>query len=294
MSTHKLVPGTLQGRVTELSKRIRKQGREPYRELVEDAGVRFLLTLLDQTEKRKEQTNAENPFLHPDPELIIADLSETHLAILNRYSVWENHLLIITRAFEPQEMLLTLADFEALWICMREYEAIGFYNGGRDAGASQAHKHLQLLPLPFFPKLPSVPIEPLVSEALEKGLSTIPRFSFLHTFAPLNRNITSDPQTAARICFKLYGSLLGRLGMPAPLQGVPMKQVMPYNLLLTRDWMLLAPRSRECFNGISLNSLAYAGSFYVQNREELDLLKGAGLLQVLASVSLPDRKAFNE
>ena len=43
----------------------------------------------------------------------------------------------------------------------------------------------------------------------------------------------------------------------------------PYNLLATRDWTMIVPRTQECFGPISLNSLAFAGSLLVKNREQL-------------------------
>ena len=62
--------------------------------------------------------------------------------------VLDDHLLITPRAFEPQEALLTPEDFAALWSCMGGAPVLGFYNGGVTAGASQPHKHLQLIRLP--------------------------------------------------------------------------------------------------------------------------------------------------
>ena len=56
----------------------------------------------------------------------------------------------MTRAFEEQTDLLNLEDFAALWFCLQEIDGLAFFNGGKIAGASQRHKHLQLIPLPFF------------------------------------------------------------------------------------------------------------------------------------------------
>jgi ATP adenylyltransferase len=56
---------------------------------------------------------------------------------------------------------------------------------------------------------------------------------------------------------------------------------------MTRQWMLLVPRSREFFNSISINSLAFAGSFFVRNKEQMELLKKHGPMTALKSVALP-------
>ncbi len=48
--------------------------------------------------------------------------------------------------------------------------------------------------------------------------------------------------------------------------------------------MLVVPRSRENWRGVSINALGFAGSLLVRNREELDELKRIGPLAVLKSV----------
>ncbi|MFI0459866.1 MAG: hypothetical protein ACH254_19950, partial [Candidatus Thiodiazotropha endolucinida] len=40
-----------------------------------------------------------NPFLPPEPEMTVADITSTHLSVLNKFNVVENHLLIVTRDF---------------------------------------------------------------------------------------------------------------------------------------------------------------------------------------------------
>jgi ATP adenylyltransferase len=50
--------------------------------------------------------------------------------------------------------------------------------------------------------------------------------------------------------------------------------------------MLLIPRSREYFEDISLNSLAFAGSFFLRNEQQLEKLKSAGPLNALKSVTM--------
>ena len=49
--------------------------------------------------------------------------------------------------------------------------------------------------------------------------------------------------------------------------------------------MLIVPRSRDDFESISLNALAFAGHFLVGNEAEFQLLKERGPVQALTSVS---------
>ena len=267
-------------------------------EFIEDGGIRFFVRILsslqrkDEARQKQQESSATgmamNPFLPYEKALFVADISDTHVALLNKFNVVEHHLLIITRHFEDQETLLTLQDFEALWACMAEYNGLGFYNGGEAAGASQQHKHLQMVPLPLVPEGPEVPIEPLIARArFEDRLGIIPGVPFLHVFVQLERDIVASPLDAARKTFELYAAMLDRVGLEPPVAGGRKLQSVPYCFLTTRQWMLLIPRSREFFDSISINSLGFAGALLVKNREQMDLLKKCGPMTALKSVALP-------
>ncbi|HSQ77945.1 MAG TPA: phosphorylase [Nitrospirota bacterium] len=263
---------------------------------IEDNGIRFFVRVLSslrrKDEARKKQDAGSkggktvNPFLPPEKDLLVADLTDTHLAVLNKFNVVEHHLLIVTRGFEDQDTLLTLQDFEALWLCMAEFSSLGFYNGGREAGASQQHKHLQLVPLPLAPEGPAIPIEPLLEGVGAPGEPcAIPAFSFVHSFVRLAPDIARDTAAAAKTSFALYGEMLRSIGLNTPDASRLIVQSMPYCFLVARGWMLLVPRSHEFFDGVSLNSLAYAGSLFVRNEEQLARLKAFGPMKALASAA---------
>jgi ATP adenylyltransferase len=59
----------------------------------------------------------------------------------------------------------------------------------------------------------------------------------------------------------------------------------PYNLLLTRDWLLVVPRSRDQWDGISVNALGFAGSLFVRRAEDIERLRADGPLRLLAGVA---------
>lgn len=267
-------------------------------EFIEDAGMRFFVRILTSLERKAEEKQKQkaseaagksvNPFLPYDKALHVADISDTHSALLNKYNVAENHLLIVTRHFEDQEVLLTVSDFEALWVCMAEYNGLGFYNGGEAAGASQRHKHLQMVPLPLAPDGPEIPIEPLFTEAAFRGImGTIPAFPFRHVFVRLANNMVNSPSEAARRLFEIYASSLVHLGMEPPDAGSLKRQSAPYCFILTRKWVLLVPRSREFCGSISINSLGFAGALLVRNTEEMGFLKEYGPMEVLRTVGMP-------
>ncbi|MCG2722195.1 MAG: DUF4922 domain-containing protein [Thermodesulfovibrionales bacterium] len=267
-------------------------------EFIEDAGVRFFVRIFASLRKKAEEKQKQqaseaagisvNPFLPYDKALHVADISDTHIALLNKYNVVDHHLLIVTRHFEDQEILLTISDFETLWVCMAEYNSLGFYNGGEAAGASQRHKHLQMVPLPLAPEGPDIPIEPLFKEAIFTGnMATIPAFSFRHVFIPLENDMVNSPLEAARRSFALYASSLVHLGMTPPDTGSLKRQSVPYCFILTRKWMLLVPRSREFCDSISINSLGFTGALLVRNTEEMGFLKEYGPMNALRNVGVP-------
>lgn len=260
---------------------------------VEQGGVRFLVRILANLNRKHEAKKATkalgkafNPFLPYEEDLFVADISKTHVCLLNKYNVANYHLLIITRDFEEQETLLTLQDFEALWACMAEFEGLAFYNAGKTAGASQRHKHLQLVPLPLTPEGSPIPIEPLFTTALFQGsIGKIPGLPFSHGFAQLDTSLEASPLKAAEAALAHYHDLLQAVGLS---QSMPEnKQPGAYNLLLTRRWMFLVPRLQEDFESISVNSLGFAGALLVRNEQQLERLKNYGPLNVLKSVALP-------
>jgi len=267
-------------------------------EFVEDRGVRFFVRVLANLQRKSAQRAKEersaaagkpvNPFLPYEQALFVADVSESHVAILNKFNVVDRHLLIVTREFKQQRSLLTLRDFEAWWRCLGEYESLGFYNGGPEAGASQPHKHLQLVPLPLAPQGPPVPIAPLLAAVRGTAWSgAIPGFDFSHRFAVLS--VATSQRAAAREAFESYLSLLEQVDLRPSPGGDSNLQGGPYNLLVTKKWLLLVPRSRECFGSISINALGFAGALLVWNEEQLRALRAAGPLTALRETALPLR-----
>jgi ATP adenylyltransferase len=255
-------------------------------EWLEEAGVNFLVRIIDNLvrkdqAKRKQLNNKEfNPFLPYEKELFVSDISATHLCLLNKYNVVDYHILIVTRSFEDQETWLTLADFEAMWLSLAEINGLAFYNGGKEAGASQKHKHLQLIPLPIMEA--STPIDTVIAATIwdDAGIGNSPLFPFSHAIAGFDFRQIFTPQEMAEITLKLYDQLLKRVGLSITGN----KQTGAYNLLATRQWMMIIPRQQESFKSISINALGFAGALLVRNNEQLQSLKNVGPLTVLQNV----------
>ena len=266
---------------------------ETVEESVDDGGVRFVVRRVSSL-ARKEAAPGErgtgsprNPFLPYDEDLFVAEIHRTHVALLNKFNVLEGHLLIVTRRYVDQEALIDRGDFAALAACMREFDGLGFYNGGRQAGASQPHKHLQMVPLPLGRGGPPVPVEPLFDAVRgAKGIVRVPALPFRQAFSWIDPHWFDDVGAGARHLRALYLGLLGAAGLRGIEAGGESRQSAPYNLLLTRRWMLLVPRASECFESIPVNALGFAGSLFVRDDAQLQALKRAGPMQVLESVAV--------
>ncbi|MEB3231536.1 MAG: phosphorylase [Leptolyngbyaceae bacterium] len=269
-------------------------------EFVEQNGITFLVRILsnlklkEQARKQQQALQAAgkdfNPFLPYEEDLFVTHLSSTHVCLLNKFNVVDHHVLIVTREFEHQNTWLKHQDFFALWQGLRQIDGLAFYNGGTIAGASQQHKHLQLVPLPVVPGEQAIPVETVLplsspSSTAEKG--NLPFYHGLRTFN-LAPHLT--PQIAATSLLNHYWDLLNELGLQH--QGEGDRHTHPYNLLVTRRWMLLVPRSQEKAYNISINALGFAGSLFVKNMAQLDILKNHGPMALLQSVTYPQEPPF--
>lgn len=302
MSPLLLQPGSLWPALVEHSRHALACGAmqpvETSEEIVHDAGVDFLVRRLSSLERKEEATRHNeqaarpgNPFLPHEPDLFVADISESHFALLNKFNVIAHHLLIVTRRFVDQETLIDLEDFRALAACMAQLDGLAIYNGGPVGGASQPHKHLQLVPLPLVAGGSPVPMESLFAVLQGRpGVLRVPGLPFRNAFAWLDPGDFEDVEAAAAYLQRRYRELLAAVGL-APAAEFGERQRAPYNWLATRRWMLLVPRSAECFDSVSVNSLGYAGSMFVRDAAQMAVLTRAGPMAVLAAVSLPDLKS---
>ncbi len=250
---------------------------------MEQGGIKFVVRVVENVERKRiarlMQPSDANPFLPYDEDLYVTQVSDSHVCLLNKFNVVEHHLLIVTRDFESQDSMLTAADFEALWLCLAEFDSLVFYNSGTIAGASQPHKHLQQVSLPIGAGPERMPMDgPIALTKLVNGMGAVPVLPFLNALADTSDLAVASPAEAAQPTLDMYREMLARLGCRPPTDS--------YNLLATRDWMLVVPRSAEKYRTISVNSLGFAGSLLVRNEEELGLVRDVGPLDILQAVAV--------
>ena len=93
-------------------------------------------------------------------------LTEHHRLIFNKFPARKHHVLVITKEPERQSSKLNTEDFKAALIALKTLdEAFLYYNAGAVAGASQDHKHMQVIPVQSLPN-GRIPIHDRVMDAL--------------------------------------------------------------------------------------------------------------------------------
>ncbi|MCB0042270.1 MAG: hypothetical protein KDE23_21440 [Caldilinea sp.] len=251
---------------------------------VDDGGVRFVVRMLAGHNAKPQPGPAlaasapHNPFLPYDPALFVADLAPAHVCLLNKYPVVANHLLVVTRSYASQDELLDADDFAALAHCMAQVDGLAFYNGGRIAGASQHHKHLQVAPFPLDPEGADLPMEAVLGARAAAGrLVQAEALPFPHCLAWLPPD---HPPDAAALA-EHYRAMLRAVGVWDGGDTLPR----PYNWLATRRWAMVVPRTAEKVGGMSVNALGFAGSLLVRDAAHLAWLRDFGPLAALDAVA---------
>ena len=275
--------------------------------LVDDGGWTFVLRVARslqakteaaaaQAQKAKKQegkSRAFNPFDPPDPRLVVTPLPPSHTLVLNKFNVADGHVLIITQAFEPQEAPLTPADAAAAWAVVTSFPGAGgllYFNRGPLSGASQPHKHVQVVPLPL--------------DAAEAGSDDTARAPFegaalASVTAAGAPQLTVTPVRSLPVCG--YAASMPPAPGPTPTQlaaclgdlaaacGVEggSDAATSYNLVLTRRCALAVPRSAAGVGPVGVNAIGYAGSLLVRTETELEYVREAGPWGVLRACGVP-------
>lgn len=224
-----------------------------------------------------------NPFLPWEPALEVDRLGSNHVVLLNKYPVQPGHLLLITHDWQPQSGWLTPVDWQAVTELDADTGGLWFFNSCAAAGASQPHRHLQVLPR--HAGEPSCPLAAQFAAQLEPpGLLEADAVPWPWAYRLSRR---PDPLGSSDLeC--LYREHAAQLGLGCPLHDP--QPLHPYNLLFDDQWFLTVRRCQEHCAGFSLNALAFAGYLLCTERSDLTWLAREGplaLLQAVASAPLP-------
>ncbi|TQV71492.1 phosphorylase [Aliikangiella marina] len=220
--------------------------------------IHFQVHIINQNLLKKidDKRKRGNPFLPYQKPMYVAEAGESHVCLLNKYPVINQHLLICTKDYQEQTAPLTIEDFNA-WYMGMEDGIWGFYNGGVEAGASQPHRHMQLVkaPLPMAAKLKSG------------------QLGFKH------RALTFE-NFDAKATYEFYIDALNELDLYDPFR------CLPNNVLLTQDSLVVIPRVTNNQHGVFLNGLNYGGIFLFRDRDKLDWAKNYQLSRLMSDCAL--------
>lgn len=252
-----------------------------------ERGVEFIIRVAVSFRKKWISDNNHkanyDPFLPYEQDLFVTDLSKTHICLLNKYNVLNNHILIVTRDYEEQTNFLTLNDFEAVFLCMTGLTGLIFYNSSETAGASQSHKHLQFIKIHNDEWSLVIPFIVLFNQKNYKKkagqIIVLKELPYKHVFLWIG---DQSKTCGARDYFDYYKKLIDAAEIS--------EQFIHYNLLMTEEWMLLVPRSKNCYNEISINALGFGGALFVYNSEKLEVIKKSGPFSFLKNVGIEFEK----
>ena len=261
-----------------------------------------------------------NPFAEPSAALKITDLGSSHFLVLNKFAIVPEHFILATTEFKPQTHVLEESDLEATFACIEAYEAarrkdeergerdgelgggdglFAFFNCGPHSGASQPHRHIQLLPIARIKD----GLEHDTQWSLLTDKLTTQRAPF-RTFAERIR-LGMTGQELYSVYLRLYreacravAEQLGRANYEgeAPAEG---EARISYNMAMTKDTLVICPRTAEgvhilsqqgdVLGTLSLNGTVLAGTALVKNELEWEALSKdpEGLSRVLGGIGLP-------
>jgi ATP adenylyltransferase len=190
--------------------------------------------------------------------------------VLNKFSLVPLHFLIVTKEFEEQTSRLNASDLSALVESVELLDSpfLAFYNSGKESGASQPHKHLQVIPM----ESEGLPIEPQLKQAIVvDGVGSVPAFHFKHGVVHLatwNTKTLLDAYTALTCVLQVTHEA--------------------YNLIVTREHMLMVLRSRErTVDGrFTTNALGYAGYLMAVSEQDATYLEHSRILDLLTQLAM--------
>ena len=202
-----------------------------------------------------------NPFSPWEKILEIEKIGETHQLILNKYPVQKGHILLITNTWKPQNGWLDINDWIAIQNVNKDTSGLWFFNSSPIAGASQPHRHFQLL-------------------RRSKDESSCPREKwFLNLKVNKNENSKLMQSTivskfnfleSSSNIYNLYLKLSNKLGLGDPNNDEKPRK--PHNILITNNWIAIIKRNKDNLHGFSINALGFAGYLLVTDKSNIDYL----------------------
>ncbi|CAL1707231.1 unnamed protein product [Somion occarium] len=287
--------------------------------LHQENGVEFEIRLCPALEKKpnlppphfdsyedceKAEGTKPDPFAPPhNANLLIGELkdedeSEDYVVLFNKYSVVPHHILLVTKEFHSQTAPLLPSDLVQTYKLLLAARDAGrkffaFYNCGTLSGASQPHKHLQLLPID--------PDGPPVERLARKAKLEVPERPFALSTLPYANHIRRLPSSlssstpSTELSHILSAAFMSLLDLAiSTIRHDPNYPIGPpsYNVILTLEHMHVIPRRGETYTlhetgeELSVNALGFAGTLLVKSERELEAVRKESIGSILRGVGL--------
>lgn len=250
-----------------------------YKSHVFPFALQFCVRVAKNLSQKPKALN-KDPFTEPfETGLFITKLDARHNLLLNKFNVVDRHVIIATVDKEHQNSFIRSDSFYPIWRVVKEMDGLAFFNRGIASGASQPHKHYQIVPREISHKNPDFPVSRMIMDhAKSNNIKTgvmfkMPQWSWRHLCCVLSGTGSEVEEELEQ----LYRVQLQELGIEESEESL--NDAISYNWLMTRDWMMIIPRTKEAFihepSGmiLSINSLAFAGTLFFKSEMDLNVIK---------------------
>lgn len=264
-----------------------------------------------------------DPFENPPTDLVVAEITSdmpSHILVLNKYPIIQNHFILATKQSKPQTGILEEDDLGIAHACLKAWEGrpdsqvepgrlFAFFNSGEHSGASQMHRHLQFIPVEAMDTPSQGGWTLLIDQMTEKASASgttwrNPRLPFVHYATQLEPGISASSLRAKYII--LLQTAVNAVHSQAATELISSANwdieenghtTISYNLAMTADTMAICPRRHEAAglplggadSSVSINGTILGGTLLVKSPEEWDQLREQPALldEVLITIGYP-------
>lgn len=255
-------------------------------------------------DESKAQSDSEQPPKDPfaEPRDNIVQSMENYTCVLNKYALEENHFLVVTNDFYPQMGRLRTSDLLMIYKTLSRvssYRPYCFFNAGQLAGASQQHRHFQFCRIPDFAEQDQQCWPEQIYTSIKepkKGGHSHPDIPAHHFLLPIKQ--TDDESQLGEALTQSFEEIYAAARAAIPENALQKQQQeadtegepeMQYNLMITRDYMLILPRRNEEWDRheIGVGGTCLTGSIMVSKTKDLAIAKKVGIKEILKYVGFP-------
>ena len=234
-----------------------------------------------------------------EPEIIISQVNESHTLMFNKYCIHPSQLLLLTLdSYRRQHEALNTADFTALKSVLEALQTphFAFFNCSEHAGASRQHKHMQIFPrdrqdagfgsssaVVGNNSIDASKVKLFIEHRNPDSLPKPPFTYFLHRFSWSELPESPNQLPPVTELLAVYTNLLGKC---RSVFGVAEGELVPHNMVVVQEWMMLIPRTSAGYKGLYSNAAGMLGMVWISDQETADRWIKVGPATVLTELGV--------